>query len=43
MELMDFIGYILNNDDSGAEVEEEDDGWDRWEIEPSRDDWDEEE
>ena len=21
---------------------DEDDGWDRWEIEPSRDDWDEE-
>ena len=24
-------------------LDEEEDGWDRWEIEPSRDDWDEEE
>ena len=35
----DYLNYKVDED---TEYEDEDDEWDRWECEPSRDDWDEE-
>lgn len=34
-------GY-MNSCEYWCGAEEEDDGWDRWECDPDRDDWDEE-